>query len=63
MFGSDMTILIISNEKINDIIKIVTPLEESGLLIKDVNETIKNEAKEVKGVFLSTLLGTSGASL
>ena len=63
MFGSDMTILIISNEKINDIIKTVTSLEESGLLIKDVNETIKNEAKEVKGVFLSTLLGTSGASL
>ena len=63
MFGSDMTILIISNEKINDIIKIVTSLEESGLLIKDVNETIKNEAKDVKGVFLSTLLGTSGASL
>ena len=63
MFGSDMTILIISNEKINDIRKIVTSLEESGLLIKDVNETIKNEAKDVKGVFLSTLLGTSGASL
>ena len=63
MFGSDMTILIISNEKINDIIKIVTSLEESGLLIKDVNETIKNESKKVKGVFLSTLLGTSGASL
>ena len=63
MFGSDMTVLIISNEKINDIIKIVTSLEESELLIKDVNETIKNEAKEVKGVFLSTLLGTSGASL
>ena len=63
MFGSDVTTLIISNEKINDIIKVVTSLEESGLLIKDVNETIKNEAKKVKGVFLSTLLGTSGASL
>ena len=41
-----MTSLIISNEEMNDIIKIVTSLEESGLLIKSVSETIKNEAKE-----------------
>ena len=36
----------ISNEEMDDIMKIVMPLEESGLLIKGVNETIKNEAKE-----------------
>ena len=43
--------------------KMVKSLEESGLLIKDVRETIKNEAKEQKGGFLGTLLGTLGASL
>ena len=48
MFGSGFTTLIISNEEINDIMKIVNCLEESGLLIKDVGETIKNEAKEQK---------------
>ena len=41
-----MTSLIISNEEMNDIMKIVTSLEESGLLTKGVSETIKNEAKE-----------------
>ena len=49
MFGSGTTTLIISNEEKNDIIKLVKPLEESGLLIKDVSETIKNEAEEQKG--------------
>ena len=43
--------------------EIVKPLEESGLLIKFVSETIKNEAKEPKGGFLGILLGTLGASL
>ena len=42
--------------------KIVKPLEESGLQIKGVSETIKNEVKEQKGRFLSMLLGTLGAS-
>ena len=40
------------------IMKIVKSLEESGLLIKEVSETIKNQAKEQKGGFLSMLLGT-----
>ena len=52
MFGSGTrpldvakwTTLIISNEEMNDIIKIVKSLEESGLLIKGVSETIRNEA-------------------
>ena len=47
----------------NDIIKIVKSLEESGLLIKGVSKTIKNEGKEQKGGFLGMLLGTLGASL
>ena len=40
-----------------DIIKIVQALEDSGLLLKGVSETIQNEAKEQKGGFLSMLLG------
>ena len=47
----------------NDIMKTVKSLEESGLLVKGVSETIKNEAKDQKGGFLRMLLGTLGASL
>ena len=47
----------------NYIRKIIKSLEESGLLVNSVNETIKNEAKEQKGGFLSMLLGTLGVSL
>ena len=47
----------------NDIMKITKPLDESGLSIKGVSETIKNEAKEQKEEFLSMLLGTLGAGL
>ena len=46
-----------------DIIKIVKSLEDSGLFLKGVTETVKNEVKEQKGGFLSMLLGTLGASL
>ena len=42
MFWLDVTTLITSNEEMHDIIKIVKSLEESGLLIKDVSETIIN---------------------
>ena len=56
-------VLIISNDEINDIIKIVKSLEDSGLLLKGVTETVQNEVKEQKGGFLSMLLGTLGASL
>ena len=51
MFGSGMRKLIISNEKMSDIMKTVKFLEESGLLIKSVSDTIKNEAKEKKKWF------------
>ena len=47
----------------NDIMKKVKYLEESGLLTKFVSETIKNEAKEQKEGFVWILLGTLGASL
>ena len=61
--GSGTTTLIISNEEINDITKIVQALEDSDILLKGVTKTIKNETKEQKGGFLSMLLGTLGASL
>ena len=47
----------------NDIIKKVKSLDDSGLLLKGVTETVQNEVKEQKGGFLSMLLGTLGASL
>ena len=55
--------LIISNNEMVDIIEIVKSLEDSGLLLKGVTETIQNQVKEQKGGFLSMLLGTLGASL
>ena len=61
--GNNNTILIISNDEIKDIIKIVKSLEDSVLLFKGVSETIQNEAKEQKRGFLNMLLGTLDASL
>ena len=58
-----MTTLIITNDEIGDIIRIVKSLEDSGLLLKGVTETVQNEVKEQKGGFLSMLLGTLGGSL
>ena len=46
-----------------DIIKTVKSLEDSGLLLEGVSETVQNEAKEQKGGFLSMLLGALGVSL
>ena len=46
-----------------DVIKMVKSLEDSGLLLKRVTETVQNEVKEQKGRFLIMLLGTLGASL
>ena len=61
--GSGTTTLIISNEEMNDIMKIVQALKDSDILLKEATKTIKNEMKEQKGGFLSMLLGTLGASL
>ena len=63
MLGSGVTTLIISNDEMNAILKIVKSLENSGLFLKGVSETIQYEAKEQRGGFLSMLLGTLGASL
>ena len=63
MFGSGMTTLTISNEEMNDIMRIVKSLEESGLLIKGVSEAIKEKGKEQKDGFLGNLLETLGTSL
>ena len=47
----------------DDILKIVKSLEDSGVLLKGVSETIQHEAKEQRGGFLSMLLDILGASL
>ena len=60
---NNTTTLIISNDEMEDIIKIVKSLEDSGLSLKGVSETIQNEAKEQKGDFLSMLFGTLDAKL
>ena len=49
IFGSGTITLIISNEEISDIIKIVQALEDSNILLKGITKTIKNETKEQKG--------------
>ena len=52
------TILIISNNDMQDLLKIEKSLEDSGILLNGITETVKNEVKEQKGGFLSMLLGT-----
>ena len=63
MFGSVNMTLIISNEEINNIMKIAKLLEKSGLWIKGITETIKNEAEEQTWGFIAMLLSTLVASL
>ena len=63
ILSSGTTALIISNDEMEDIVKIVKSFKDSGLLLKGVSETIQNEVKEQKGGFLSMLFGTLGASL
>ena len=57
------TVLIISNDEMKDIIKIVKSVKDSGVLLNGVTETVQNEVKEQKGGSLSILLGTLGAIL
>ena len=61
--GSGNTTLIISNNEMEDLIKVVKSLEDPGLLLKGATELVQNEVKVQKGGFLSMLLGTLGASL
>ena len=55
--------MVISNKEIEDIMRIVESLKESGLMIKGITEAIKNDAKEQKAVFLGMLLGRLATSL
>ena len=57
------TTLITSNKDMDGLIKIVKSLEDSGLLLKGITESVQNEIKEQKGGFLSMLLGILGPSL
>ena len=63
ILGSGNHTLIISNDDMQDLLKIVKSLEDSGILLNGITETEKKEVKEQKGGFLSMLLGTLGASL
>ena len=60
--GSGVT-LIIEQEDMDDIMKIIEALGNAGILLKGITKTIENETKEQRGGFLSMLLGTLGASL
>ena len=63
IFGSSTIALIISNEEMENVMKIVKSPEESGLPIKAIGETIKNYTREQKGGLLPMLLGTLVASI
>ena len=63
IYGTTTRALIISNEELEDIIKIVKLHEESGWILKRISETVKNEANKQKVRFLSMLLGTIAASI
>ena len=54
---------IIEQEDMNDIIKIIEALENSGILLKGVTKTIENETTEQRELFVSMLYATLGASL
>ena len=60
--ASHNTTPVISNKDMEDLIKIVKSIEDSGLLLKGVTKSFENEVKERKGGFLGMLLGTLGAS-
>ena len=61
--GSGTTNLVISNEELNDIMKIIQALEDSNIVLKEISKTTKNDIKEQNGNGLGMILGTLGASL
>ena len=63
IFGSGLSVLIILNEEMDDIMKIVKFLKDLGLRIKGIGKTIKSDAKEQEGRFHGMLLGELAASL
>ena len=56
IYGSGNTILIISHDDLDDLIKIITALEEHDILLKGTSKTIKNNTKKQEGGFLRTIL-------
>ena len=60
IYGSDTTALIISNEEMEDITKIVKSFEDSGLLKKGISETIKSEPKKKKGCIFFNVIKNIG---
>ena len=61
--GENGFTLFISNEDMNNIIKTIKSLEDSGVLIDGVTETVKGEIKKQEGGFLGALLAPLAASL
>ena len=61
--GSGTTTLVINNEELNDIMKIIQALEDQGILLNGISKKIKNDIKNQSGGALGMLLGTLGASL
>ena len=55
--------LFVSNEDMNDIIKIIKSLEDLGVLSDEVTERVKYKIKKPKGRFLGALLAPLAASL
>ena len=53
--GSRTTTLLISNEEMNDILKIIQAHEDSNVLMRGVTKTINSNTKEEKGGFLGML--------
>ena len=43
--------LIISNEEMSDVMKIVQALQDSNIILNGVTKTVENETKEQKGGF------------
>ena len=63
IYGFGPTTSIISNEEMNDIMKVVQALEYFNILLKGVTKAVRNETKEQGGGFLGTLVGTLGSIL
>ena len=61
--SANHTTLIISNDDMQNLIKIVKSLEDSGILLDGITETVENEVKEQEGGFLHMFLGTLASSL
>ena len=63
IYGSKTTLVFSNEEEIYDILKVVKSLEDAGLLMKGVRETVENELKEEKFGLLDMLAAALGASL